>query len=513
MEMGMIGVRMTLCSALLALTYTLHAAEFSAPADLGRQLFEENWLTPPADDSPLAVARGGDGIGPLFNGGSCASCHYQGGIGGAGANDTNIEILSLVLPLDTPPAEVRNAARIAARFHPGFRDSTNVFLHRFGQDADGSLETYRDYRSAIRSQFPEDLLPADATQTTLEGNLNYQLAQRSAPALFGASLIDEIDPATLRDIAAAQKRLFPNIAGRVSENGTGRFGWRGHITSLEDFVRTACTVELGMRVKSSENRALLDQPRWPVDTSLRSRERRSRADLSEPQVEALVAFVRSLPAPEPQWPDDADNRQRALHGQQVFSDIGCTVCHQPDIGGVKNVYSDLLLHDMGPSFADRVAAPLPPAGPQGSFAFMTFGPGKPPQFESGNFSGFGPANFANMGGGKGNFEALQKNIESIAAFYSGASLTPLNSNTKSTARPSLEQLTAATQEFRTPPLWGVAESAPYLHDGRAPTLDDAIRFHTGQAQTAAFAYQTLPQASRDDLLTFLRTLKAPPMSK
>lgn len=503
-------VRMTLGSALVALSHTLQAAELPAPAEFGRQLFEENWLTPPADDSPLAIAHGGDGIGPLFNGGSCASCHYQGGIGGAGANETNIEIVSLVLPLDTPPAEVRNAVRIAARFHPGFRDSTNVFLHRFGQDANGSLATYRDYRAKIRSQFPEDLLPAEATQTTLEGNLKYQLAQRSAPALFGAGLIDEIDPATLRDIAAAQRRLFPDMAGRVSENGTGRFGWRGHVTSLEDFVRTACTVELGMRVKSSENRALLDQPRWPVDSSLRSRERRSRADLSEPQVDALVAFVRSLPAPEPRWPDDAGERQRALHGQQVFSDTGCAVCHQADVGAVKNIYSDLLLHDMGPSFADRVAAPLPPAGPQGTFAFMTFGPGKPPKFESGNFSGFGPANMSNFSGG-GNFAAMQKNIESIAAFYSGASLTPLNSNSKTAARPTPEQLTAATQEFRTPPLWGVADSAPYLHDGRAATLDDAIRLHTGQGQTAALAYQTLSEASRVDLLAFLSTLKAPPM--
>src|SRR5207302_2525840 len=30
-------------------------------------------------------------------------------------------------------------------------------------------------------------------------------------------------------------------------------------------------------------------------------------------------------------------------------------------------------------------------------------------------------------------------------------------------------------EWRTPPLWGVADSAPYLHDGRAPTLQEAIR--------------------------------------
>jgi len=40
-------------------------------------------------------------------------------------------------------------------------------------------------------------------------------------------------------------------------------------------------------------------------------------------------------------------------------------------------------------------------------------------------------------------------------------------------------------EWRTPPLWGVARSAPYLHDGRAPTLEEAIRLHGGQGKDSA----------------------------
>ena len=35
-------------------------------------------------------------------------------------------------------------------------------------------------------------------------------------------------------------------------------------------------------------------------------------------------------------------------------------------------------------------------------------------------------------------------------------------------------------EWRTPPLWGVADSAPYMHDGRANTLSDAIELHGGR---------------------------------
>src|SRR4030095_14519875 len=39
---------------------------------------------------------------------------------------------------------------------------------------------------------------------------------------------------------------------------------------------------------------------------------------------------------------------------------------------------------------------------------------------------------------------------------------------------------AQPDEWRTPPLWGVADSGPYLHDGRAATLHEAIRLHAGQ---------------------------------
>lgn len=64
-------------------------------------------------------------------------------------------------------------------------------------------------------------------------------------------------------------------------------------------------------------------------------------------------------------------------------------------------------------------------------------------------------------------------------------------------------------EWRTPPLWGVADSAPYLHDGRAATLDAAIRQHRGQAAAAAANFTSLMPTEQRQLLSFLRTLRAP----
>ena len=64
-------------------------------------------------------------------------------------------------------------------------------------------------------------------------------------------------------------------------------------------------------------------------------------------------------------------------------------------------------------------------------------------------------------------------------------------------------------EWKTPPLWGVADSAPYFHDGGAPTLREAVLRHGRDAKVVTTAYRRLPQEDQDALIVFLGTLKAP----
>jgi hypothetical protein len=63
--------------------------------------------------------------------------------------------------------------------------------------------------------------------------------------------------------------------------------------------------------------------------------------------------------------------------------------------------------------------------------------------------------------------------------------------------------------FTTARLWGVADTAPYLHDGRALTLSEAIAQHGGEAQSHADAFEALSAADRAVLISFLETLKTP----
>ena len=66
------------------------------------------------------------------------------------------------------------------------------------------------------------------------------------------------------------------------------------------------------------------------------------------------------------------------------------------------------------------------------------------------------------------------------------------------------------EEWKTPPLWGVADSAPYFHDGHSPTLQAAILRHRGDAKAVTERFKGLPADDQASLVAFLRTLKAPP---
>jgi CxxC motif-containing protein (DUF1111 family) len=61
-------------------------------------------------------------------------------------------------------------------------------------------------------------------------------------------------------------------------------------------------------------------------------------------------------------------------------------------------------------------------------------------------------------------------------------------------------------KFRTPPLWGLRVSAPYLHDGSAATPRQAILGHDGQARLARKGFELLPNAAQEALLAFLNSL-------
>lgn len=68
------------------------------------------------------------------------------------------------------------------------------------------------------------------------------------------------------------------------------------------------------------------------------------------------------------------------------------------------------------------------------------------------------------------------------------------------------QAAADVREMKTAPLWGLRASAPYLHDGRAQSVDEAIKAHDGEAKTAKDRYLKLNKQQVQQLMDFLMSI-------
>jgi CxxC motif-containing protein (DUF1111 family) len=178
----------------------------------------------------------------------------------------------------------------------------------------------------------------------------------------------------------------------------------------------------------------------------------SKPDLDGKQFADLVAFIDTLPRPIEVLPQDNAERKSAERGKELFRTVGCAICHVPDLGGVQGIYTDFLLYELDD--------PAPPGTTGGYYDRGLFPP--PP---------------------------------------SSPAPLPLPDDQP---RPS---------EWKTPALWGVADSAPYFHDGGSPTLESAILRHQGDAKSVTHQYKELPQTDRQAVISFLETLKAPPSAK
>ena len=308
------------------------------------------------------------------------------------------------------------------------------------------------FRNQMTFAFRGNNRPTFATQVSL----------RNTTALFGAGVIDSIPDAVI--VAAAEKSdpLYPQATGRVArlkDGKIGRFGWKTQKNSLYDFTMTACAVELGLNVPDHPQAGSPQHPDYqPADF-----------DLDQTECNALVKYLRELPATASLITDNAALSDALKSSEQLFAKVGCAACHSPQLGEVAGIYSDLLLHDMRPDSGD-----------------------------SGNYGVFIPDSTASDS---------EDPIPELAAvpIQPGRFAVP-NSQTLQTIPDDLKG--AASQEWRTPPLWGVRDSAPYLHDSRAKTLEQAIAIHGGEGQQAAIAFYRLSKADQLRVPSFLRTLVA-----
>ena len=326
-----------------------------------------------------------------------------------------------------------------------------------------------------------------------DGNRPASALQRNAPSLAGAGLVELLAREITKDLqsqqAQAKAQAKQNAAPvavalqskgvsfgelRASPNGrvdyskvTGvdrdlvvrPFGWKGHAASLRELIEDQLLLHLGMQTDHLVATAPASK-KGPFDSNDPDGDGVT-SEVSEGQLSALTLFLALNDAPTSVMPKESFRVALWARGRKQFDTLGCADCHRPWMRLNSSIYE---LKSRTGQATIRIDL-----AQQGLGQWLEKVPGEP---------GYRVYLYSDL-----KRHVMGPNLREQRAFrgINGAS-------------------------FRTPALWGVARSRPYLHDGRAQTLDLAIEAHSGEALAAQRAYKKLNDKQRAPLRTFLTSL-------
>ncbi|MDR3638054.1 MAG: di-heme oxidoredictase family protein [Isosphaeraceae bacterium] len=392
-----------------------------------------------------ARSHGGDGLGPVYNERSCAGCHHLGGPGGAATADKNIDILS-------PAGDASSNGGFFYAFSMNF--GGEGFDYRISNNAPNTRPKPVDVAALVR------LHPGfrEASSVVLHRygpDADYRSWREQVPGPHGtvALRVTQRNPTPLFGIGLIDGIPDEAIEAAARRRLPAASAVKGRVSRLADGrvgrfgwkAQTATLREFVLSAAAGELGLEVPGRRQAADPRVPPIAAPG-LDLNEDECTALTAYVASLPPPRVLPPGDMKQERTLKAGATTFRAIGCAHCHVPKLGKVDGLYSDLLLHDMSPLLADT--------------GFY------------GVFTASDPAPAPKRG-------------------------------------PNGKPAGANVQEWRTPPLWGLRDSYPYMHDGRAETIEQAIAFHGGEGAGAAQRYAQLSARERQQVEEFLLSLAAP----
>ena len=312
-----------------------------------------------------------EGLGPTMNLDGCGGCHSQPAIGGTS-------------PAVNPQVAFANKDGARNRIPPFISIDGPVREARFVRNRDGSPDGGVHALFTIAGRY-------DAPGCQLEQpDFEAELARRNVifripTPVFGAGLIEQIpDSAILAnqtrdaDIKAwLGIRGRPNIvlafgavSGQPNLNGNdgtvARFGWKAQNKSLLLFSGEAYNVEMGItnEMFQTERDETETCQFATVPNDVQNMEAGDALE-GTTAIQNFANFQRFL-APPKASPDTPGGAASIGRGRSLFANIGCALCHTPSLrtGNATvaalryqrvNLYSDLLVHDMGVALADGVS--------------------------------------------------------------------------------------------------------------------------------------------------------------
>ena len=369
---------------------------------------------------------------------SCTSCHWRGGLAGAG------EIVD------------------------------NTFLL-----GDGEHITSADARNPPP-------LHGVAVVELLAREMSAELAEQRRTARAQAMRTGETTEVSLTAKGVAFGRLTArpdgtldteDVAGVDADLIVRPFGWKGNFETLPEFIVESLQVHFGIQATALATAGQQTDPKLigkgpPEDPDQDGVE----DELPDALLVSMIAYLAALPLPvvepweplpplepvaEPLPPPNARRfGEPWARGRELFSELGCATCHQPM----------LVLHD--PTYRlqighERVEIDLARSGAAPRLQYD-------PQLGGYPVWLFSDLRRHNLGD-RNRSQHVHRGV--------------------------------ARAEYQTRRLWGLAHSAPYLHDGRAPDLDTAIAGHDGEARGVSEAFEGLAFEDQGALRVYLLSLR------
>jgi CxxC motif-containing protein (DUF1111 family) len=299
------------------------------------------------------------GLGPRFNLDSCAGCHAQPDIGGSS-------------PAINPQLEMAKKEGATNAIPSFLKQDGPIREARFKFNPDGSPDggVHALFTITGRSDAPGCFLNQPDFQTAVAAR---NIVFRIPTPVFGAGLIEAIDDdtilANMQAMIAAKQSLgivgrANRTSGRPNTSGNDgtitRFGWKAQNKSLEMFSGEAYNVEQGVTSDLFPHERE-EATACRFNATPESPTHFDASPLDVPSDVVKFAFFMRMLAP----PTPAPDTESIVRGRKLFSDVGCALCHIPTLHTgnssvpalrIKdvNLYSDLLLHHMGPGLADDV---------------------------------------------------------------------------------------------------------------------------------------------------------------
>jgi CxxC motif-containing protein (DUF1111 family) len=296
-----------------------------------------------------------DGVGPRFNFVSCAGCHAQPAAGGSSP---------AVNPMARVPADLGFTGNVLPSF---ISPNGPVREARFQFNSDGSRD------GGVHALFVltghPDAAGCNLRQEDFETQVrNHNIIFRIPTPVFGAGLIENLTDTTILNNLnsnSTTKRNF-GISGRVNRNGNdgriSKFGWKAQNPSLLVFSGEAYNVEMGITNEAFP----IERDETPSCQFAKTPNDVTPSVGAISAIENFANFQRFLAPATPVTSFSNVSAISIARGKQTFSNIGCALCHTPQLKtGANltvialrnqnvNLYSDVALHQMGPGLADDI---------------------------------------------------------------------------------------------------------------------------------------------------------------